>query len=166
MADAALHVRPAEPRDAEAIVELMLEVQALHVAGRPDIFKPRGTENAAETRDRMQAPGSYMWVATVDSGIVGYAYARFSDEPENRWKFAARTFVLDQMGVKDGLRGQGIGRALWNAVLDAAKTARAKRVVLNVWSFNRAAREFYDRMGFESFHERLAVELPQSPDDR
>ena len=144
----------------------MQEVQAVHVAGRPDIFKPGSTENAAETRDRMQLPHSFMWVATLDSSVVGYVYGRLSDDPENRWKFAARTFVLDQMGVKEELRGHGIGRELWNAVLDVARAERADRIVLNVWSFNRGAREFYDRLGLRSFQERMSVELTALADDR
>src|SRR5690348_15252033 len=76
MADRAIHVRLAEPRDAEGIVALMQEVQAVHVAGRPDLFKPGGTENASQTRERMQAPGNFMWVATLDTDVVGYAFAR------------------------------------------------------------------------------------------
>ena len=166
MTDHAIHVRRADPRDAEAIVALMQEVQALHVAGRPDLFKAGGTENAAETRARMLLPDHFMWVATVDEGVVGYAYGRLSDDPENPWRFAARTFTLDQMGVKHESRGQGIGRALWNAAVDTAKSERAERVVLNVWSFNPGAREFYGRLGFTPFHERLTVELTQQPDDR
>jgi ribosomal protein S18 acetylase RimI-like enzyme len=166
MPDRAPRVRRAEPGDAEAIVGLMQEVQAVHVTGRPDIFKPGGTENAAETRDRMRLPDNFMWVATLDGTVVGYAYGRLSADPENRWKFAARTFTLDQMGVSEELRGQGIGRALWRAVLDVARAERADRVVLNVWSFNRGAREFYQRLGFASFHERMSVEMSALPDDR
>ena len=166
MRDRTIHVRLAQPRDADSIVALMQEVQAVHVAGRPDLFKPGGTENAAETSARMQLPDNFMWVATLGLGVVGYAYGRLSDDPENRWRFAARTFTLDQMGVKQELRGHGIGRALWTAVLDTAKSERADRVVLNVWSFNPGAREFYHRLGFTPFHERMAVELTRAPDDR
>jgi diamine N-acetyltransferase len=165
MASLDVIVRRATSEDADAIVALMLEVQALHVAGRPDIFKPGGTENAAETRERMRAPSQFMWVATVGDAVVGYAYARLSLELENRWKFAAHTLVLDQMGVHEGCRGQGVGRKLWNAVLDAAKSEGVQRVILNVWSFNSDARAFYDRLGLESFHERMAIELPR-PDRR
>jgi ribosomal protein S18 acetylase RimI-like enzyme len=166
MADRAIHVRRAEPGDAERIVALMQEVQAVHVAGRPDLFKPGGTENAAETRERMQLPDHFMWVATLDSVVVGYAYGRLSIDPENRWRFAARTFILDQMGTKAEVRRQGVGRALWNAVVEVATAERAERVVLNVWSFNHGAREFYRRLGFESFHERMTVELSATPDNR
>ena len=166
MADPTVVVRLAEPRDAESIVALMQEVQALHVAGRPDLFKPGGTENAAETRERMQLPDHFMWVAILDSSIVGYAYGRLSDDPENPWRFAARTFTLDQMNVKEELRRRGIGRALWKAALDMAKAERADRIVLNVWSFNRDAREVYARLGFTPFHERMVVELSATPDNR
>lgn len=102
MPDRAPRVRRAEPGDAEAIVRVMREVQAVHVTGRPDIFKPGGTENAAETRDRMRLPDNFMWVATLDGTVVGYAYGRLSADPENRWKFAPRTFTLDQMGSQRG----------------------------------------------------------------
>lgn len=165
MASHDLVVRRATPDDADGIVALMREVQALHVAGRPDLFKPGGTENVAETRERMSAPGQFIWVATADDSVVGYAYARLSIEPENPWRFSARSLVLDQMGVKDGMRRHGIGRRLWEAVLEAANDERVQRVILNVWSFNGGARAFYRRLGFDSFHERMAVELA-TPDDR
>jgi len=38
-------------------------------------------------------------------------------------------------------------------------------VILNVWSFDRDARRFYERLGFTPFQERMAFEI-QSPDDR
>ena len=159
MARSEIVVRRARPDDADAIVALMLEVQALHVAGRPDLFKPGGTENAAETRERMLAPGHFMWVATDDDAVAGYAYARVSLEPENRWRFAAHSLILDQMGVTARCRRRGVGRKLWNAVLETAKAEGVQRVVLNVWAFNTLARAFYSRLGFMPFHERMAVEL-------
>jgi len=39
------------------------------------------------------------------------------------------------------------------------------RVILNVCSFDRDARRFYERLGFTPFQERMAFEI-QSPDDR
>ena len=152
-------VRRATPADATDIVRLALEVQAVHVAGRPDIFKPGGGEPKGTIADRISSVGQLYWIATVDEKAVGYAYARVVEEPESLWRHAARTLVLDQMGVDARLRSHGIGQALWNAVRDAARAEGVDRVLLNVWAFNRDARRFYERLGFASFHERMELEL-------
>ena len=99
--------------------------------------------------------------APLSDTPVGFAYARLVEEPESRWRRAARTLVLDQMGVAKGHRSRGIGEALWNAIREAAAAEHVDRVILNVWAFNRDARRFYERLGFTSFHERMAFELGQ-----
>lgn len=153
-------VRRAAPGDADAIARLGLEVQALHVEARPDLFKPGGSESPAEVLARIAAGDPQMyWVATIGDAVAGYVYARLSDEPETRWRWATRVLVLDAMGVAEGYRGRGVGQSLWEAVRREAEARGADRVVLNVWAFNAPARRFYERLGFSPFHERMAVEL-------
>ena len=158
-----LHVRLATPYDAPAIATLALEVQDWHVTGRPDIFKLGACDTAPEIVARIGTDDQFYWVAIDDEAIVGYAYARVVDEPENRWKYASRVMVLDQMGVARHSRRHGAGSRLWEAVRSLATEKRADRVVLNVWAFNASARAFYERVGFRPMHERMAVELASSP---
>jgi hemoglobin len=160
-----VHVRRALKPDAAEVARLALEVQALHVAGRPDIFKPGGGELANEIADRIGSAGQLYWVATLADQAIGYAYARVIDEPDSRWRFSARMVILDQMGVDARYRSRGVGERLWNAVREAAIAEGAERVILNVWSFNRDARRFYERLGFAPFHERMAVELDEPRGD-
>jgi ribosomal protein S18 acetylase RimI-like enzyme len=160
-ASSAVHVRRASPADVTDIARLALEVQDVHVAGRPDLFKPGGVETHSEIAGRVIAPGQFYWVATLADEAVGYAYARIALEPESLWRHASRILILDQMGVAARHRSRGIGHALWNAVWETAAAERVDRVILNVWSFNRDARRFYERLGFTSFHERMAFELEQ-----
>ena len=170
MGDAAhpgpVHVRPATPDDADAISRLALEVQDWHVAGRPDVFRPGGYDLAPEIAARLASADQFYWVAVIGDAVIGYAYARVVDEPENRWKWASRVLVLDQMGVATSHRRLGAGELLWGAVREAAVAQHVDRVVLNVWAFNTVARQFYERLGFAPFHERMAVELgPPRPID-
>lgn len=158
----AINVRRATPADVPDIAGLALEVQDVHVAGRPDLFKPGGVDSIAEIAHRIDADGQFYWVATLSETPVGYAYARLVDEPESLWRHAARTLVLDQMGVAKGHRSRGVGEALWKAVQEVAVAEHVERVIINVWAFNRDARRFYERLGFTSFHERMAFELGQS----
>ena len=162
-----IDVRLAAAHDAAAIAAIALEVQEWHVAGRPDIFKPGGCDTPAEITARIETADHFYWVATHSDAVVGYAFARLIDEPENRWKYASRVVVLDQMGVRRRSRRLGVGRLLWDAVRREAIVRGAERVVLNVWAFNSAAREFYESVGFTPFYARLAVELSEpSRDER
>jgi ribosomal protein S18 acetylase RimI-like enzyme len=52
------------------------------------------------------------------------------------------------MGVLDGYREQGIGKALMTATLDAAKAAGLTRVELTVREHNQRALKLYEKMGF------------------
>lgn len=155
----AIIVRRATPADAAAIARLALEIQDVHVAGHPDLFKPGGGEPHAEIAARVVAPGQFYWVATLGDDPVGYAYARLLIEPESLWRYASRALLLDQMGVDARYRSRGIGEALWNAVRDVAAEESVDRVIINVWSFNRDARRFYEQLGFTAFHERMAFEI-------
>ena len=156
-------VRRATPHDVADIVRLALEVQDVHVAGHPDLFKPGGVEPHAEIATRVTTPGQFYWVATLADDTVGYAYARLVVEPESLWRYASRLLLLDQMGVDARHRSRGIGEALWGAVRETAAAEAVHRVVLNVWSFNRDARRFYEQLGFTPFQERLAFAI-EAPD--
>ena len=160
-----VRVRRATPADAADIVRLALEIQDAHVAGQPELFKPGGGESHTETGSRVIAPGQFYWVATLADVAVGYAYARLVTDPESLWRYASRWLLLDQMGVDARHRSRGIGEALWNAVRETAMAEAVDRVVLNVWSFNRGARRFYEQLGFTSFQERMAFEI-QKPNAR
>jgi orotate phosphoribosyltransferase len=157
-----VHVRRAAIGDVREIIRLALEIQDVHVDGRPDLFKPGGVEGPGQVAARLQSPDHLYWVAMLGSEIVGYAYARVAHEAESLWRHAARILVLDQMGVGARHRSHGVGARLWESVREAAVAHDADRVILNVWSFNRGARRFYERMGFRSFHERMAFELGAS----
>ena len=154
-----IHVRRATTADAREIARLMLEVQAVHVEGRPEIFKPGGGERGPEIAARIANADHFYWVAACDGAIVGYAFARRIDEVENQWKYGARTLILDQMGVTREHQRSGVGERLWHAVRELAISERVDRIILNVWAFNTSARDFYVKMGFAPFHERMSVEL-------
>lgn len=152
-----IDIRSAALGDAPAISALAAEVQTLHAAAHPTIFKPAGPDTfpAHVVRERMTAAGHRFWVAVADGDAAGYAYATVQQEPETAWRYAATVVTLEQMGVAARYRGRGAGAGLVAAVRDAAAAAGAGEVRLNVWAFNEGARAFYRRCGFAQVQERL-----------
>lgn len=82
------------------------------------------------------------FVAENESGIVGIAlyYTAYST-----WK--GKTIYLEDLVVTEKLRRAGIGRKLFNAVAEEAKTVGAKRFRWQVLEWNEPAIAFYKKIG-------------------
>jgi len=60
----------------------------------------------------------------------------------------AQWFVIDQIGVQAGYRRTGIGRALVQQVISAARTEGVREVELNSWTFKQEAHRAFANLGF------------------
>jgi GNAT superfamily N-acetyltransferase len=59
--------------------------------------------------------------------------------------------------VRSGLRSQGIGRHLIDAIVDWSRGQGASHLGVAVHAFNRDARRFYERAGFAPSIDRLVL---------
>ena len=73
-------------------------------------------------------------------GIVHFLYHPVT------WSISPRCY-LEDLYVRDKVRGQGAGRALIEAVYDAARTRQADQVYWLTETDNLVARNLYDRVG-------------------
>ena len=96
-------------------------------------------------------PLFYTFVAEVDNDssdseqakqIVGMAlyYYRYST-----WK--GRTIHLEDLIVKEKMRGSGIGLALYTKIIEQGKADNVRRIEWNVLDWNTPAIEFYKKSG-------------------
>ena len=60
-----------------------------------------------------------------------------------------RTLYIDDLCVDETIRGQHIGKALYEHVLAFAKESGCYNVTLNVWSLNDSAMRFYEKCGLK-----------------
>ncbi|MCR9181529.1 MAG: GNAT family N-acetyltransferase [Flavobacteriaceae bacterium] len=96
------------------------------------------------------------FVAETDSEIVGMAlvYFRFST-----WK--GRTIHLEDLIVKEKMRGSGLGSALYQEVLKYAKSQGVKRVEWVVLDWNEGAIKFYERSGAKILKDWRTVHMDE-----
>lgn len=110
-------------------------------------------------------PLFHVFVAEVDDDtsagehakqIVGIAlwYYRFST-----WK--GKTIHLEDLVVKDKMRGTGLGYALYSEVLKQAKKDQVRRVEWNVLDWNTPAIEFYEKSGAKVLRDWYVVQMDE-----
>lgn len=158
--------RTAVNGDYDDISEVFGEMDDLHSRELPQIFRrpTRPLRSPRYIRDIIADPDSVIVVAEVDHNIVAAAHAIVRDAPEFA-VFAQRRYAwIESFAVKEAYQRKGLGRELMEHVLRWAKEKGATRCELNVWEFNTRAREFYERLGYETASRRLWIDLDSGQD--
>ncbi len=154
-------IREAGTSDLDALVELNLHVQRLHVEDEPERFvEPSREAVAAWLSERLVQEGWRALVAESDGRCTGYVLFELIDHPVGTFTAAMRALYIHQIGVDPGVRRRGIGRALVRAVEREAAELAVQQVALDTWSFNTSAQAFFTGCGYEVYNVRLRRRLP------
>ena len=141
-------IRRAGTRDIPEIDDLLNQVNLIHHLGRPDLFKLARKYTDEELAVILQDDSRPVFVA-VDGNdrALGYAFCIFQQHVNDNLLTDVRTLYIDDLCVQEQLRGQHIGRALFEHVLAFARENGCHNVTLNVWALNAGARKFYEKCG-------------------
>ena len=146
-----MNIRRAEEKDMDRINDLLFQVCLVHHKGRPDLFKYGAKKYTDEQLLAIiQDDQRPIFVAEDSDQVVqGYAFCIFSQHIDDNILTDIKTLYIDDLCVDETLRGQHIGRQLYEAVLDFARTSGCYNVTLNVWSLNSSAMKLYQSLGLE-----------------
>ena len=146
-----MNIRRAEEKDMDRINDLLFQVCLVHHKGRPDLFKYGAKKYTDEQLLAIiQDDQRPIFVAEDSDQVVqGYAFCIFSQHIDDNILTDIKTLYIDDLCVDETLRGQHIGRQLYEAVLDFARTSGCYNVTLNVWSLKSSAMKFYQSLGLE-----------------
>lgn len=144
-----IKIRRAMPNDMDRINDLLFQVLMVHHNGRPDLFKSgckKYTDD--ELLEIIKDDMKPIFVAVNDEEyVVGYAFCVFQQHIDNNILTAIKTLYIDDLCVDENIRGQHIGKSLYEYVLEYAKEQGCYNVTLNVWSLNESAMKFYQACG-------------------
>ena len=143
-----INIRSAELRDFPALGWLLYEFHKLHSDVRPDLFKAGARKYTDEQLEEILQSGERpVFVAEQDGQVAGYAFCIPKQLVGDRSMTDVRTLYIDDLCVDEATRGKHIGTKLYDFVLDFAKRQGYYNVTLNVWADNKAAVEFYEKIG-------------------
>jgi phosphinothricin acetyltransferase len=115
-------IRPAGSTDF-AEIQAIYAHHVLHGTGTFEEIPP-SIEDMTQRWEKISASGWAWLVATDATGVVGYGYYQ-----QIRDRSAYRFTAEDSIYVRDDVRGQGVGKALVIALLEAATAAGFRQMV-------------------------------------
>src|SRR5690606_25757299 len=145
-------IRESKKEDMPQVLELIKELAAFEREPEAVVI----TVDDLERGGFGEHPLFKCFVAEVDKEIVGMAlvYFRFST-----WK--GRTIHLEDLIVKENMRGSGLGSALYQGVIKYAKSQNVRRIEWVVLDWNEGAIKFYERSGAKILDDWRTVHMDE-----
>lgn len=100
-------------------------------------------------------------VAERDGVIRGFACVSLRHRPESVFMNARDFYDVEEVGVDEQFRRQGIGRELFMFMQKDAKARGFARIELNMWEFNEGALAFYEALGFTTYRRYMELKLEE-----
>lgn len=133
-----MNIRKGEKKDMKVVLDLIRELAVFEKEPDAVVITVADLE-----RDGFgDNPLFHTFVAEVNNEIVGMAlyYNRYST-----WK--GKTIHLEDLIVKEKMRGTGVGFALYAKIMEQGKAENVRRVEWNVLDWNTPAIDFYKKSG-------------------
>ena len=151
-------IRMAKEKDIPKISDLLSQVCLVHHNGRPDIFNVGRKYSAEELAVLLQDETRPILVSVDDNdAVMGYCFCIFQQHVNNAVLTDIKTLYIDDLCVDEQLRGQHIGKELYDAAVAFAKEHACYNLTLNVWSCNPSAMRFYEKQGLLT--QKVGMEL-------
>lgn len=154
-------IRPALSADHAQVHALFAQVDAMHRARLPEVFRasPGPARAAGWWEERIAGQDCALLVADHMGELLGLVELVDSAAPSSPLHHPRRHALIDTLVVKEGHQRRGIGRALMEAAHAWAIARGLGQVQLNVWEANPEARAFYEALGYATLSRKLGRRL-------
>jgi ribosomal protein S18 acetylase RimI-like enzyme len=142
-------IRRASKKDIRRVIELLHQVNMVHHTIRPDLFKPHTTKYSEQELEAIFSDNSKPVFVFDDGEVLGYAFCQTTEVKDNLLLEDTKSLYIDDICVDEKSRGKHVGKALYEYVLDYARSIGCHNITLNVWEGNSPAISFYRNMGMQ-----------------
>lgn len=143
-----MEIRRACEKDLAGVHSLLSQVLMVHAEGRPDLFRAGTRKYTDEELLSIFSDDTHPVFVAVDGGrVLGHAFCEVQDFRGSNNMQPYLSIYIDDICVDEKSRGQHVGTALYQHVLDYARELGCYNVTLNVWTCNPGAQRFYEAMG-------------------
>ena len=140
-------IRKAEIEDFNKVHRLIMQVHKLHVKERTDIYKDVDPMSFEEFKNELSNSNNIYLVAQLENKIVGICFSQIKEISNNRIMKDRKILNIGDICVDEKYQRNGIGKKLYNQIVQIAKEKNIHNVELMVWKFNKNAIKFYENLG-------------------
>lgn len=140
-------IRNAKNEDFERVHELIMQVHKLHVKERSDVYKNVDPLRFEEFKEELLKSDSIYLVAEIEDKVVGICFSQIKEICNNKIMKDKRVLHINEICVDKNLQKRGIGKKLYNQIVQIAKEKNIDNIELMVWGFNKEAIKFYEKLG-------------------
>lgn len=157
-------IRKVKENDYDSVKKLILQVHKLHVENRPDIYLDSEPMPLEYFKEIISNDDLNMFVYEKDGKILGLLEMSIKNNKSNPIAQTRKTVFIEDIVVDVNNRKKGIGKKLYQFILETAKQENVDSVELNVWSFNETAIKFYESLGMTAKNIKMECLLNSSCD--
>ncbi len=143
-------VRRATVKDIPFLLALLSQVLEVHASIKPDYFVSGYTKyNSTELEDILDDESKRVYVAEINGAAVGYAFCDIKEMPAKPFVQHFKYMYIDDICIDSNFRGKGVATKIFEHVKEEAGALGCRDITLNVWTGNRRAFAFYQKMGMK-----------------
>jgi GNAT superfamily N-acetyltransferase len=158
-----MHIHVANSDDLDVIVSLSKSVHELHCALAPGRFRSFERDAVKSEFAKVFADSNArVLIAWNDATPIGCCVVKIIERIPNAWTPGYRRLLVDQMAVEPNWQRKGVGTQLMNAVVEFAREEDIAEIILEYWSNNDGARQFYKALKFVPLTEKVLLRVAQS----
>lgn len=153
-----MNIRFAMEKDIPQMIDLLQQVGEVHHQIRPDLFRAGAQKyDEAALKGLLADKNRPILAGVVEDRMVGYAFCILQEIKNDPVLRDRKTLYIDDLCVDEQVRGDGVAQAIYQGVLDYARSIGCDSVTLNVWCGNDRAMRFYEKCGLKP--QKIGMEL-------
>ena len=153
-----MNIRFAMEKDIPQMIDLLQQVGEVHHQIRPDLFRAGAQKyDEAALKGLLADKNRPILAGVVEDRMVGYAFCILQEIKNDPVLCDRKTLYIDDLCVDEQVRGGGVAQAIYQGVLDYARSIGCDAVTLNVWCGNDRALRFYEKCGLKP--QKIGMEL-------
>lgn len=141
----------------QEIHQIFQEVHDLHLNNTNNVFKDEDPFTKEEFIEILNNKNNFFLIAKEDK-ILGFIHAVIIEREGRKTKFK-KIMSIEAIGVTKKENNKGIGTKLIEEIKSIAKKNKCDNIILDVWSFNNNAIDFYTNKGFKPTKIKMQIDL-------
>jgi ribosomal protein S18 acetylase RimI-like enzyme len=151
-----MNIREANIHDLKDLNLLYDELDSFHITSLPAVFqRPRKRLRDQDYFVKAFSDPERVIFLAEDKEIIGLVEILTRQSSANTILVPLKFAVVVDIVVKKQFQGKGIGHALMEQAETWAKEQKASLIELDVWEFNKEAKNFYESLDYETVTRKM-----------